>query len=116
MAVINVREFPPNSGFAATGGLDEKTRPEESVVIIRCYSIFLSAITGEGSIAIYESGDLKKHRKLLRHFLRQDVQLQIQAIHALQICVQSSQLLPSVLQVDDFCTCIVYLNQTRYSK
>ena len=111
-----MRESAPSLGFAAAGGLDEKTRSDAFDVMIRCYLIFISAITGEGSIAIYESGNLKKHRKLLRHFLRHDVQLQIQAIHALQIFVQSSQLLPSVLQVDDFCTCIVYLIQTRYLK
>ena len=50
-------------------------------------------------MATYESDDLKKHRKLLRHFLRQDVDLQIQAVHALHIFVQSSKHPPTVLQV-----------------
>jgi len=56
------------------------------------------AVTGESTTAIYESEELKRHFKLLQHFLNEDPNYEKQALFGLQHFVDSLQHPPGILQ------------------
>ena len=57
------------------------------------------AVSGESTTAIYESEKLKKHFDMLQHFLKMDVNLEKQALFALQDFVHSLHHPPGILLV-----------------
>ena len=64
--------------------------------------LVFSAVTGESTTAIYESEELKRHFKLLQHFLNEDPNYEKQALFGLQHFVDSLQHPPGILQVSSY--------------